>query len=403
MAELFMIILAIETSCDETSAAVIDGDRVISSVVWSQIKYHRKWGGVVPSIARRAHEERLPVVVANALARTGIHLSHGTHVTNGPHVAIEAIAVTIGPGLAPALEVGIAYAKKLAIKNNLPLIPVNHLEGHIASALSLQHGPHETHVTHESHALSLVVSGGHTELVRSTRIPNTECRMGHSEFSIQNSVFRHVLLGQTLDDAAGECIDKVGRELGLGYPAGPVVEKLAREASKGLNLYARLDLNKFPIPMERSPRQNLNFSFSGLKTAAVQILNQTHDIKRASQRQVKQLSKQQMCDFCAAFQKAVIDALLLKLKRAMKITGIKTVFLSGGVAANNQLRRRAGILVRSLDGQFLATPKKFTGDNAAMIGLAAQWAAGRGEIKITAEEISQVDRIPNLNFSPLIK
>ncbi len=198
------------------------------------------------------------------------------------------------------------------------------------------------------------------------------------------------MIGQTLDDAAGECIDKIGRELGLGYPAGPVVERFAKEGDP--------DKYKFPVPMERSPRADLNFSFSGLKTAAIQTLYQSHSIKKVSLRQTKELSRQEICDFCASFQKTVIDALLLKLKRAMAITGLKTVFLTGGVSANSQLRRRAGELVRSLGGQFYAAPKKFSGDNAAMIGIAAQFAFNRGEAARTKDEISAIDRQPDLDF-----
>src|SRR3989338_3276429 len=366
-----MIILAIETSCDETSAAVVDGDRVLSSVVWSQIKDHRRWGGVVPSVARRAHKERLPIVVAAALRRA--NLANKPNSTN-----LSAVAVTIGPGLAPALAAGGGFSKNLALEKKLPLIPVNHLEGHIASLfLRKKTGtPFISHFNHSSHSnrfLSLIVSGGHTELVLSESSPPS-----------------HHILGATLDDAAGECLDKVGRELGLGYPAGPVLERFAKDGDSGKF--------KFPIPLERSPRTDLNFSFSGLKTAAIQTLYQSHNIKKVSLRKQKQLSRQEICDFCASFQKTSIDALLFKLKRAIEKTGVKTVFLSGGVAANNQLRRRAGILVRSLGGSFYPAPKKFTGDNAAMIGLAAQWAFARGEAAKTEVEINLIDRQPNLNF-----
>lgn len=374
-----MIILSIETSCDETAAAVVENDRVLSNVVWSQIKYHRTWGGVVPSIARRAHEERLPLVVSAALRQANL-----ANLANKPH--LSAIAVTVGPGLAPALEVGVAFAKKLAIEKNVPLIPVSHLEGHIAS-LFLRRKTNRSYLTNSTNMpnltnwISLIVSGGHTELVAT-----------HARYN-------HVLLGQTLDDAAGECIDKVGRELGLGYPAGVAMEQLAHFASPQA---ASRDLAKrfqFPIPLLKSSRADLNFSFSGLKTAAIQMLQHSYAIKKARERTQVQLSKQETIYFCASFQEAVIDALLLKLKRAVEITGIKTVFLSGGVAANNRLRRRAGIVVRSLGGEFFATPKQYSGDNAAMIGLAAQWAVARGEIAKTREEIEHIDRLPNLNFS----
>ncbi|MBI5356354.1 tRNA (adenosine(37)-N6)-threonylcarbamoyltransferase complex transferase subunit TsaD [Candidatus Collierbacteria bacterium] len=371
-----MIVLAIETSCDETSAAVVEGNKLLSNVVWSQIKDHFRWGGVVPSIARRAHEDRLPEIVSRVL--------NDSRLTIGE---INAIAVTVGPGLAPALEAGIEFAKKLALEQKKPLIPVNHLEGHIAS-LFLQRKSCQPFINNfepfnlfnlSDHFLSLIVSGGHTELVS-------------SNLKSQNSklIMQHFLIGHTLDDAAGECIDKIGRELGLGYPAGPVLERFAKDGDP--------EKYKLPVPMERSPRENLNFSFSGLKTAAIQTLYKSHSISKVSLRQTKELSKQEICNFCASFQKTVIDALLLKLKRAMTATGLKTVFLTGGVSANNQLRRRAGALVRSSGGRFYAAPKKFSGDNAAMIGMAAQFSFNRGEVARSLNEIAAIDRQPGLNF-----
>lgn len=392
-----MIVLAIDTSCDETAAAVLDDDsprgeagRVLSSVVWSQLKLHAHWGGVVPSIARRAHEERLPAVVTAALRRA--HLSNLSNLAN----SVTAIAVTIGPGLAPALEVGVAFAKKLALQYYKPLIPVSHLEGHIAS-LFLRRKSGAFYVKGfdalEFPVLNLIVSGGHTELVETTRISNVEFRMSNERKTnpIQNSSFviRHFLLGQTLDDAAGECLDKVGRALGLGYPAGPVVEKLASESALKSPTFEkqRSDLFRLPIPMERSRRDDLNFSFSGLKTAAVRKLDQAGD-----------WSSSEIADFCASFQEAVISALLLKVRRAVVMTGIKTVFLSGGVAANNKLRRRLRQTMKTFGGRAFCAPKRFTGDNAAMIGLAAQWAMARGEIARSEIEIGNIDRKPNLNF-----
>lgn len=388
-----MTILAIDTSCDETSAAVLDGDRVLSSVTWSQIKYHRRWGGVVPSLARRAHTERLPLVVTRALRLAKVNLPNSANSPNSPNL-ISAVAVTVGPGLAPALEAGIHYAKALALLHEIPLIPVNHLEGHIASVFLKRKSGKSffnrlilqpfSRSNRSNHFLSLIVSGGHSELVLTNR-----------DFLLPSSFFlSHRLLGQTMDDAAGECLDKVGRELGLGYPAGPVVEQFARFSSS--RAY------KFPIPLQRSPRTDLNFSFSGLKTAAIQMIHGTHNIEKSGQRQPKKFSKAELYDFCASFQETVISALLLKLKRAIQITGVKSVILTGGVAANNRLRRRAGALVRSLDGQFYPAPKQFTGDNAAMIGLAAHWAWSRGEVAQTPEKIIALDRQPNLNFESVI-
>lgn len=368
-----MTILAIETSCDETAVSVVDGDKILSSVIWSQIKDHKRWGGVVPSIARRAHENRLPEITLRAIHDSRLKINE-----------INAIAVTVGPGLAPALEAGVSFAKKIAVENNKSLIPVNHLEGHIASlflkrksgALFVNNFPaKQGPALQDNHLLSLIVSGGHTELIES---------------KISSGILKYRLLGKTLDDAVGECIDKIGRELGLGYPAGPVLERFAKDGDP--------KKYKFPVPMERSSRADLNFSFSGLKTAAIQTLYQSHNIKKVSRREIRELAKQEICDFCASFQKTAIDALLLKLKRAMMITGLKTVFLTGGVSANNQLRRRTGALVRSLGGKFYAAPKQFSGDNAAMIGMAAQFAFRRGEIARTLKEISAIDRQPDLDF-----
>lgn len=374
-----MTILAIETSCDETAVSIVDGDKILSSVIWSQIKDHKRWGGVVPSIARRAHEDRLPEIVSKAVSVSRLTISD-----------INAIAVTVGPGLAPALEAGVSFAKKLALENNKPLIPVNHLEGHIASLfLKRKSGQPFSNLFNLSDLstsfLSLIVSGGHTELVEST---TNSARLNASAFG--RAIIEHRLLGKTLDDAVGECIDKIGRELGLGYPAGPVLERFAKDGDP--------KKYKFPVPMERSPRADLNFSFSGLKTAAIQTFYQSHNIKKVSRREIRELTKQEICDFCASFQKTAIDALLLKLKRAMMITGLKTVFLTGGVSANNQLCRRTGALVRSLGSKFYAAPKQFSGDNAAMIGMAAQFAFRRGEVARTLKEISAIDRQPDLDF-----
>lgn len=382
-----MYILAIDTSCDETSAAVLNNDRVLSNVVWSQIKLHQKWGGVVPNLARRAHEKRLPAVVSAALRQS--NLSNSTNLSNLSN-SLSAIAVTVGPGLAPALEVGIKFAKELALKNNLPLIPVNHLEGHITSIfLKRKSGsPLVNNVAMKqcSNFLSLIVSGGHTELILSS----------FSNSSIPPNP-SHLLIGQTLDDAAGECLDKVGRELGLGYPAAPVIERLAADFAKKYSSSRGLarDLAKrykLPIALIASPQTDLNFSFSGLKSAAVRTIQQCNN---------STMNKTEIGNFCFAFQEAVFASILLKLRRAVIQTKIKTVCLSGGVAANNRLRRAVFYEMKKLGVKVYLAPKTFAGDNAAMIGLAGLWAFNRGEFASTPEEISKIDRLPNLNFAPL--
>ena len=347
-----MIILAIETSCDETSAAVVDGDRVLSSVVWSQIKDHRQWGGVVPSIARRAHGKRLPEIVSRAI--------HDSRLTINK---IDAIAVTVGPGLAIALEVGIAKAKELALKWHKPLIPVNHLEGHVMSALALSiqdiNFP----------ALGLVISGGHTELVVIEKIGN------------------YKILARTIDDALGEALDKAARMLGLGYPGGAVLEKLAREGNPSVY--------KLTLPLLGRENQG-KFSYSGLKTAFYRLTND------------KSFTKQEICDLAASFQNIAFEHLIRVISRT--ISDYKNYngynfydfLVGGGVAANVELRKRLRKLGRE-SGFKVHFPysKKLCTDNAAMIGLAAQWAFARGEVAKTPAEINLIDRQPNLNFPSL--
>ena len=201
---------------------------------------------------------------------------------------------------------------------------------------------------------------------------------------------KHTLLGQTLDDAAGEVIDKVGRELGLGYPAGPVVEVMASEGDR--NAY------QLPLAMKNTVKSNLDFSFSGLKTKAIQMLHGRHDVGIYTERNELELSKQEICNFAASFQQAVIDSVIFKVKRAVINTQIKTLTVTGGVSANNELRKQLRMTMKNLGGTLLTSDKKFTGDNAAMIAKAAEWAAARGEIAETKDEIEAVDRQPNMNF-----
>jgi N6-L-threonylcarbamoyladenine synthase len=418
-----MIILAIETSCDETSVAIIDNDRLLAQTTYSQIKHHQEFGGVNPGVARRNHQERLPILLQRTLARAYATLSKHAMCDciycRSPRrsssvarlSAIDAIAVTVGPGLPPALEVGLSIAKEIAITHNLPLIPVSHLEGHIASVF-LRRSSDKPYIKNIAQLqfpfLSLIVSGGHTELVVTSKKNNSLLNVAR-----RSSPFvHHQLLGQTLDDAAGEVIDKVGRELGLGYPAGPVVEAMAKLG----NPHAL----SFPLPLKNTPQADLNFSFSGLKTKAVQMLVGDHRIGTYTQRvrsaEYEVLSNGKMSnpepqtpyselrtpnftqDFSASFQQAVINALIFKVKRAVAVTGIKQVVISGGVSANLELRRQLRLEIRSLGGKLFAAPKKFTGDNAGMIALAAHFAHARGEYATTHEEINAIDRKPNMQF-----
>ncbi len=409
-----MIVIALETSCDETSVAVVDHDRLVAQSTYSQIKHHQAFGGVNPGVARRAHEERLPLLLKRTLARTHttfpnqkacdcLYCRSPRRSSLVVHrSSIDAIAVTVGPGLPPALEVGLRTAKEIAILHSLPLIPVNHLEGHIASVfLKRSSGaPYVKNIPQlQFPFLSLIVSGGHTELVvtemNDERLKMKDYENNSSSILHPSSLISHLLLGQTLDDAAGEVIDKVGRELGLGYPAGPVLEHMARLGNP--------KAYPFPLPLKNTPQSDLNFSFSGLKTKAVQMLVGDHRIGTYTQRpRSSNVARRSIQDFSASFQQAVIDALAFKVTRAVKHTGIKQLVLTGGVSANLELRRQLRQVMKACGGQLFTAPIGFTGDNAGMIGLAATFAYNRGEGLTSPEEIEAVDRQPNLQF-PLTK
>ncbi len=333
-----MKILAIDTSCDETAAAITDGRRVLSNIIYSQVLLHKKWGGVVPSIAKRAHEERIDFVVKRALIKK-----------------IDAIAVTQGPGLAVALEVGIKKAKELAIKFNKKIISVNHLEGHIYSAF-VQNSQGNPKINFKFPYLALIISGGHTEFV---------IFKNHLDYQV---------IGQTLDDAAGEALDKAAKLLGLGYPGGPVLERLAKEVGNK-------DFHNFPRPMLRS--NNLDFSFSGLKTSFYYFLK-----KSGQTDSVKELA--------SSFQEAVFDTLIRKTEKAIKQTGMNRLIIGGGVIANMRLRKLMRDLIKKYQGEVLFPSYKYlTGDNAAMIGVVAGFKAEKG---LFTNDIDQLERIPRMSL-----
>jgi len=336
-----MKILAIDTSCDETSAAVVDGRRVLSNVIYSQILIHKKWGGVVPSLAKRAHEERIDFVLEEVIRKFSMK-------------GIDYIAVTQGPGLAVALEVGIKKAKELAKKNNKKLIAVNHLEGHIYSSF-VQNRIGNPKRKFKFPYLALVVSGGHTEFV---------LFKDHLDYKI---------IGTTLDDAAGEALDKAAKLLGLGYPGGPVIERLAREVGNK-------DFHKFPRPMLRS--DDLNFSFSGLKTSFYYFLK-------------NQSAKTDPVDkLASSFQEAVFETIIKKTEKAIKQTGINRLVVGGGVIANLHLRQLLRNLVKKYQGEVLFPPFRYlSGDNAAMIGIVASYKAEKG---MFVKNIEKLDRIPRM-------
>ena len=326
------LILAIESSCDETAAAVMRGGReLLANIVATQIDFHARFGGVVPEIASRKHTEAIVGVVDEAMARAGEALGIGRPLAFD---ALDAIAVTQAPGLIGALVVGLAYAKGLAFATGKPLVGVNHLEGHIFANVFADPAV-------EPPLVALLVSGGHTSLVH---MP---------EWGIYHT------LGETLDDAAGEAFDKVAKVLGLGYPGGPILSKLAEKGDA-----AAID---FPRAMMKSG--DYAFSLSGLKTAVLTHIRH----EEAAGRRID------VPDLAASFQQAVIDVQVSKAVRAVKETGAKTFCLGGGVAANKALRRALTKAIEPLGVHVSVPPMELCTDNAAMIAAAAHYRFLRGE------------------------
>ncbi len=343
-------ILAMDTSCDDTSIAVLEDDRVLSSIVSSQDNVHQGWGGVVPLLAKRAHQEYIVQCLKAAMKRAGIKSFQ----------EFQAIAVTYGPGLAPSLEVGIDKTKEIAQEYKLPVIAVNHMEGHMLSPLLKNSlGKYFSRVQSlELPWVSLVVSGGHTEIVWIEKIGN------------------YKILGKTLDDAAGEAMDKVARMLGLGYPGGAVIESLAKQG----------DPKKYDLPRPMLKSNNYDFSFSGLKTAC---LYSTNSLKEEKKEQFAEI----IPDYCASFQEAVVDSLLGKLSKVVQNCSPKTILVGGGVSKNNRLRHKLRLAMKKRNIPIYFPHKKFCMDNAAMIGLCAYYKYQRGEILSSP---SLLDREPNL-------
>jgi len=310
------VILGVETSCDDTCAAVVTREgEVLSNVVASQGLLHARYGGVVPEIASRRHLELVDAVVADALERGGASIGD-----------VDTIAVTRGPGLIGALLVGLSSAKALAAAHRLPLAPVDHLAGHVlASTLGER--------AIEPPFLSLVASGGHTFLARVERPPD------------------YTVLGQTLDDAAGEAFDKGARLLGLDYPGGPALERLARDG----------DREAFDFPRSL-PGDGLDFSFSGLKTA---LLYRTRDMGEVE-------ARRRRADLAASYQAAVVDALLARVREAVQREGLRRLAIGGGVAANSELRDRVDALAGELGLEVWIPPRELCTDNAAMIAAVAR-------------------------------
>ena len=320
-----MLTLGIETSCDETSASVTSGARVLSNIVSSSVHLHKKYGGVVPEIASRFHVEYIIEVLRKALEDSGKSLKD-----------IKLVAVTNGPGLVGALLSGISLAKSISYSLEKPLIGVNHILAHLYSSfLNEDDRP-------EFPFIGLVVSGGHTAL-----------------FHCEN-IGRQKLLGTTQDDAVGEAYDKVAKILGLGYPGGPVVDRLAKRAKGG---------TKINFPKSYLGKDSLDFSFSGIKTAVLYYVRRVQEHKNVGAREHRaELSDTQINDICYYFQEAALDALVEKVIRAAEITRCTRVVIGGGVAANSRLREKMKDL-ESFSSMKIHFPElKYCMDNAAMIG-----------------------------------
>jgi N6-L-threonylcarbamoyladenine synthase len=332
-----MIILAIETSCDDTSVAVlkITGDKspkfkVLSNIISSQVELHAKYGGVFPSLAKREHQKNLPVVYEQA-------------VKQAKNPKIDAIAITYGPGLEPCLWVGVNFAKNLAKKLKVPIIPVNHIEAHILANFIIGNKKFSFP------AISLIVSGGHTQII------------------LMRDFNQYKILGETRDDAAGECFDKVARILGLGYPGGPIISKLAAMKAPIISMPMRL-----PRPM--MSQKNYDFSFSGLKTAVL------YDYKKRDENIAK--SPTYIQKMCQEAQQAIIDVLISKTIKAVKDFRAKSLILGGGVTSNDELKRQFRVKIKKeeLKINFLAPKSVLCTDNAAMVAIAGYYNFLSGKI-----------------------
>lgn len=325
------LVLGIESSCDETSVAVVkNGREVLSNVIDTQIKIHEQFGGVVPEIASRNHIEAISRVTKLALEQANVKLED-----------IDVIAPTYGPGLVGALLVGVSYGRGLAYALNKPLVGVNHLEGHISAN-------YITHPDLEPPFLCMLTSGGNTQIV----YVKDYCDME--------------VLGRTRDDAIGEAFDKVARVIGLTYPGGPKIDKLAEQGKATIN---------FP----KTHFENLEFSFSGIKTAVINLHHKNPEVNKA--------------DLCMSFEKAVTEVLTENIEKAIKQTGIKKVVLAGGVSANTHIREEFEKLGQKLNVQIYKPDLKLCTDNAAMIGSAGYYRYLHGDISDNT-----LNAVPNLKI-----
>lgn len=335
------LVIAIESSCDETSVAIVeDGDQILANIVASQVKSHRRFGGVVPEVASRHHVEEITLCIQDALTEAAVKPEE-----------LSGVAVTYGPGLVGALLIGLSAAKAFAWAHDLPLIPVNHMAGHIYAANFVE--------PLEFPLMALLVSGGHTELVYMKETGSFE------------------IIGETRDDAAGEAYDKVGRVLGLAYPSGKEIDELAH-----------LGEDTYHFPRAMIKEANYDFSFSGLKSS---FINTVHN----AQQREEELSVK---DLAASFQASVIDVLVDKTMRACKEYPVKQLVVAGGVAANQGLRERLSQIVSEElpNVKLIVPPLRLCGDNAAMIGAAAFVEAEKGHL---ADYYLNAD--PSLSFQTI--
>ncbi len=321
-------ILGIESSCDDTSAAIVRDGVLLSNVMAGQ-KVHEKYGGVVPELASRAHQQNIVPVVDTAIKEAGIDKRE-----------IDAIAFTRGPGLLGSLFVGVFFSKGFALGRDVKLIDVNHLHGHMLAHFIRE--PDSDKPVPRFPFLNLTVSGGHTQIV------------------LVKDYFEFEILGETIDDAAGEAFDKAAKIMGLGYPGGPVIDRLAQQGNA--------EAFHFPMPKIRG----LNFSFSGLKTSFLYLV-------RDRLKEDPEFIEKHKADLCASFQKVIIDFLLVKLRRAVRETGIKEVAIGGGVSANSELRQRLKEMA-DREGWIAHIPeRRYTTDNAAMIATIGYYKYLKGE------------------------
>ncbi len=320
-----MNILAIESSCDETAVAIVkDGREVLCDCIASQVALHREYGGIVPEIASRKHIEAIYGLADRALEKTGLCRDD-----------IDAVAVTYAPGLIGAVLVGVNFAKAAAMAMGKPLVPVHHIRGHIAAN-------YIAYPELKPPFLCLVASGGHTMMVHVKDYTDME------------------ILGGTLDDAAGECFDKVGRVLGMPYPGGSALDKMAQQG----------DERKYDLPRSKPGENPYNMSFSGLKTAALNLIHHSQQIGE----------ELDVPSLCAAFCAAVSDTLTPRVERAIRETGCKNVAVAGGVAANSRIRRDITAIAEKLGATVYLPPLKLCGDNAAMIGSQAYFEYLAGNV-----------------------